>query len=66
MNLKKAKMLRTLVNQMVEKGIVKGDHTRYGTIGNNTTTRVLDPMCAKGIYRRMKKYGPVPVLQGRA
>lgn len=66
MNLKQAKKLRLIVKQLVAKGVVKGEYARYGTIGNNTTTRVLDPLCAKGVYRRMKKHGPMPVLQGQA
>ncbi len=66
MNQKKAKALRNLVARMVEKEVITGEHARYGTVGGNPTTRVLDPQCARGVYRRLKANGAEKVLTGLA
>lgn len=66
MNAKKAKALRNLVSRMVEKGVITGDAVRYGKVTGNSRTRVLDPQCARGVYRRLKSSGAERVLTGQA
>jgi len=86
MNLKKAKMIRALVLQLVKNDVIKGPWAQYGTITHTKEFQtgkldadgkqsihkvdmrqvVLNPVCPKGVYRRMKKNGMAAVLAGQA
>jgi len=83
MNLKKAKMIRSLVKELVAKDVIKMPWTRYGDVKHERPTgeltpegapiiaqyarptRVLDPMCPRGVYHRMKNTSMAAVLSGQ-
>ncbi len=85
MNLKKAKLIRALVKELVKKEVIKGPWAQYGVIthskefptgkfdgtGDPIIERhdarqiVLNPVCPKGVYHRMKKTSMAAVLAGQ-
>lgn len=65
MNSKTAKAYRAVVRQMVKHGVLSGPYEEYGT-NKHTGSRMLNPLCPKGVYRRMKRDGLEKVLTAPA
>ena len=59
MNEKKAKKLRKLVRNLMEKKVLETDvwcdYTLKTIKGGMSTTIILDPFCGRSVYQQMKK-----------